>query len=201
MRAKLSDGSRVILRPVSPEDKSLIRHAFARLSEESRYRRFFTPMTKLPETTLVYLTDVDHHDHEAIVAVPEDGVEVVGVARYVRDQADPGVAEAAITVIDDWQGRGLGGVLLRRLAARARQEGVRRFTALVKVENPAALELLRGLGPTEITRAGSEVELLIDLPRRGAGLKLARALRAAAAGTVSLADDMMRRVGGSGRAP
>jgi ribosomal protein S18 acetylase RimI-like enzyme len=165
--------------------------AFARLSPESRYRRFFTPMNQLSEGTLTYLTEVDHVDHEALVAVSAaDGL--VGVARYVRPTPDSSVAEAAITVIDDWQGRGLGRRLLLRLATRARQQGVRQFSALVKVENPAAVELLRGLGQSELTRQGDEYRLLIDLPERGVGTKLARALRAAAAGTLSLADTVAR---------
>jgi GNAT superfamily N-acetyltransferase len=69
---------------------------------------------------------VDHHDHEAIIALDPLTGEGVGVARYVRAGADPEVAEVAVTVVDDWQGRGLGRALLERLAARARREGVRR---------------------------------------------------------------------------
>ena len=164
------------------------------MSEQSRYRRFFTPMTELRPAMLAFLTEVDHHDHEALLALNADDHEAVGVARFVRAQANPQVAEAAITVIDDWQGKGVARVLLRQLVGRARQEGICQFTAVVKVENPVALDLLRGLGPTEITRAGSELELLIDLPQRGLGTKLTRALRAAAAGTVSLADDMAQRL-------
>jgi|SRR5579884_3173907 len=184
-RAKLRDGSVVRVRAVRPADKALLRAAFDRLSEQSRYRRFFVPMRELTDRALAYLTEVDHHDHEALLALSEAGDEVLGVARYVRAGKDAQDAEAAITVVDDWQGRGLGRLLLRRLARRAREEGIRRFTALVKVENPAAVELLRGLGPSELTRDGSEFRLVIELPARGVGTKLARALRAAAAGLVS----------------
>jgi ribosomal protein S18 acetylase RimI-like enzyme len=188
---RLRDGSNVRVRPIRPEDRRPLAEAFARLSPESRYRRFFTPMNQLSEGTLTYLTDVDHRDHEALVAVSQDGG-LVGVARYVRVAPDSGVAEAAVTVIDDWQGRGLGRRLLQRLATRARHEGVRQFSALVKVENPAAVELLRGAGPSELSRQGDEYRLLIDLPERGVGIRLARALRAAAAGTLSLVDTVAR---------
>ncbi|HWD64583.1 MAG TPA: GNAT family N-acetyltransferase [Solirubrobacteraceae bacterium] len=188
---RLRDGSRVRVRAIRPDDRQPLAEAFQRLSPESRYRRFFTPMNQLSEGTLTYLTDVDHHDHEALVAFSEDGG-LVGVARYVRIDPDSPVAEAAITVSDDWQGRGLARGLLHRLAARAREAGVAQFSALVKVENPAAARVLRELGPSELSRLGDEYRLLIDLPERGVGTKLTRALRAAAAGTLSLADTVAR---------
>lgn len=187
----LRDGSQIQVRPIRPADRRRLAEAFSRLSPESRYRRFFTPMSELSERALSYLTEVDHRDHEALVAISDEDL-LVGVARYVRAAPGSRVAEAAITVSDDWQGRGLGRELLRRLAARARQEGVRQFTALVKVENPAAVELLRGLGPSELSRQADEYRLLIDLPQRGVGTMLNRALRAAAAGTLSLADSVVR---------
>jgi GNAT superfamily N-acetyltransferase len=188
---RLRDGSRVVVRAIEPSDRERLVDAFARLSDESRYRRFFTPIRELPGDTVSYLTQVDHHDHEALIAVSDAG-EMIGVARYVRAAAGSPVAEAAITVIDDWQGRGLGRRLLERLAARAREEGVEQFSALVKVENAAALEVLRGLGPSELTRQADEINLLIELPKRGAGAKLTRALRAAATGTVSMVDTVAR---------
>lgn len=191
-RVRLRDGSTVVVRPIEPGDKDRLLDAFARLSDESRYRRFFAPMRQLPADTVRYLTEVDHRDHEALIALSDAG-EMVGVARYVRPAAGSEAAEAAITVIDDWQGRGLGGKLLQRLADRARQQGVQRFTALVKVENPAAVRVLRELGPSELTRQGDEVTLRIELPEQGVGAKLTRALRAAAAGTVSMVDIVARR--------
>lgn len=194
---RLRDGSAVVVRPIEPADHDRLLDAFARLSDESRYRRFFAPIHQLPEDTVRYLTDVDHRDHEALIALGKQG-EMVGVARYVRPAAGSEVAEAAITVSDAWQGRGLGSQLLQRLADRARQEGVRRFTALVKVENPAAVRVLRELGPSELTREGDEFTLLIELPERGVGTKLTRALRAAATGTVSVVDTVARRAAGWG---
>ena len=81
-------------------------------------------MPELSEAMVRYLTDVDHHDHEAVVALDAATDEGVGVARYVRDPERPTRAEAAVTVTDDWQGRGLGTLLLELLAVRAREEGV-----------------------------------------------------------------------------
>ena len=182
----LRDGTRVRLRPIRPDDKRLLARGFERLSEDSRYRRFFTPMPELPPAQLEYLTEVDHRDHEAILAVDEHG-EPVGVARYVRSASEAHAAEAAVAVIDDWQGRGVGRALLNRLATRARQEGVSRFTALVQTDNQAALELIGGLPLSERSRDGGELHLVMKLPRRGLGAQLARALRAAAAGSLNAA--------------
>jgi len=73
----------------------------------------------LADEELAFLTKVDHHDHEAIGALGADGTCGVGVARYLR--LGPGVAAAAVAVVDDWQRRGVGGLVLERLAARARR--------------------------------------------------------------------------------
>jgi ribosomal protein S18 acetylase RimI-like enzyme len=193
---KLRDGSRIVVRAVRPEDRQLIAAGFERLGETSRYRRFFTPMVTLTEDMLGYFTEIDHHDHEALLAIDRASGDGVGVARYVRNESDPDTAEAAVAVVDDWQGRGVGRTLMLRLAVRARQEGVHAFTAAVKVENPAAVELLRGLGRPEVSRQGTEFEIRIELPKRGIGAKLPRALRAAATGSMSTADSMTQRLAG-----
>ena len=190
----LRDGARVRLRPIAPGDKPLLAASFEQLSEESRYRRFFTAKNELSEAELDYLVDVDHSDHEAIVAVDAASGNVVGVARYIRSTGDPEVAEVAVTVVDDWQGRGLGRALTDRLTYRARREGVRRFSALVHADNPASLALLKGTGDTR-RRFDSGDSLVIELPpKRGMGSRLSRALRAAAAGSLvpaqTLADSL-----------
>ena len=174
-----------MIRPIAPDDKELVRAGFARLSPDSRYRRFLTPMTHLSEQQLAYLTEVDHHDHEALVAIDRNTTEGLGVARFVRDQVDPDTAEAAVTVIDDRQGQGLGTVLLDALVKRAREEDVRRFTFLVLAENRGMIELLEPIAPArEIDRQPGTVELAIDLPPadEGIGAPLAQLLRAAASG-------------------
>ncbi len=193
---RLPDGARITLRPVTADDKPLIAGGFDRLTETSRYRRFFTPIMGLDAATLAYLTEVDHHDHEAIVAIDPESGDGVGIARFVRLEPGSDVAEAAVAVIDDWHRRGVGRALVRRLATRARQESVHWLTADVKVENPAAMELLRGLGRPEVARDGGEFHLLIELPKRGTGAKLARALRAAATGSLSAADSMTQKLTG-----
>ncbi len=178
----LRDRSRVTVRPIRPDDAEPLRAGFERLSEESRYRRFLSPMYKLSEPMLRYLTEVDHHDHEALIAVVADGT-VVGVARSVRSRSDPQVAEVAVTVADDWQGRGLGTALLGLLADRARGEGIRCFSALMLDTNRDMLDLFEDLGPIRIIERGSgTTELEITLPRSGAGPHLDELLRGSASG-------------------
>src|ERR1019366_398783 len=104
------------------------------------------------EPDLDYLTCVDHHDHEALVAVDAETGEGVGVARYVR--TGPDVAEPAIVVVDDWQGRGAGSRLLDALVERAREEGIRRFQAPVLAYNAEAIHVLEALGQTTRKQQG-----------------------------------------------
>ena len=191
-RARLRDGSQVVIRPIAPEDRARLTAAFSALSERSRYLRFQAPMPDLTERQLSYLTDVDHHEHEALIALDPDDA-MVGVARFVR--VDPEVAEFAIAVADDWQGRGLGTELLDRLVERARDEDVRRFTAVVLAENAEALRLVNHLGETVERRIGPQVELDVALPARGRADEGVRAImRAAASGAVVPAVSMWRLV-------
>jgi RimJ/RimL family protein N-acetyltransferase len=190
---QLRDGSTVVIRPLEPEDRDLIRSGFERLSDRSRYLRFQTPLTELSEQQLSYLTTVDHHDHEALIALDPEADEAIGVARFVR--VSDKVAECAIVVADDWQNRGLGGELLERLVDRAHEEGVERFTALVLAENTDALRLLERLGDAVRHSDGSQLELEIELPERpesSAYLRLV--LSAAARGLLIPAISMWRQV-------
>jgi RimJ/RimL family protein N-acetyltransferase len=181
----VKDGLTVLVRPVEPDDKRLIAAAFESLSPETRYRRFFSPLQSLNSQDLRYLTEVDHHDHEALAAVnPENGM-IVGVARYVRSE-DPAEAEVAVVVGDPWQGRGVATALLERLVERAREAGIERFVALVLSENVDGIEFFRHVAPGGKTRrsASGHTEVLLDLPEPGALRQsaLGRALRAAAHG-------------------
>ena len=115
---------------------------------------------------------MDHHDHEALIAIEPESGEPVGVARYVRDPAQPQVAEAALAVVDEWQHRGVGTALLRHLIARARQEDVRRFRASVLGDNQAMLSLLDqpGLLPAGRESSGAEFRWPSSISsRRAAG--------------------------------
>ena len=97
-------------------------------------------------------------------------------------------AEAAVTVVDDWQGRGLGTALCRLLADRARDQGIERFTALLLAGNDQMHDVLASLGPAKVvSRAAGTVEIEVTLPPRGIGEHMAGVLRVAAGGTVELA--------------
>lgn len=145
-QVKLRGGAVVLIRPVEAADAPLLATAFERLGNTSRASRFLTAKPCLSAQELRALTDVDHYDHEALGALDTRDGRLLGVARYIRHAADPTSAEVAITVADEWQGRGLGGELIARLSRRAREDGIDRFTALVAPGNLAVARLLRGSG-------------------------------------------------------
>lgn len=177
---ELRDGSVVVIRQVQCTDAPLLADGFARLSAETRRLRFLTGKPSLTAAELRYFTEIDHHDHEALGAVnPVDG-RGLGIARYIRYADDPHGAEVAVTVVDEWQGRGLGTKLLSMLVDRARQEGIRHFAALVAAENAAVVGLLQesSVGFRVTHRESGTVEYEITLPPRGLGDELQALLRA-----------------------
>jgi GNAT superfamily N-acetyltransferase len=144
MNVELSDGTPLLIRPISPADKALLSAGLTRLSETTIQRRFLGPKPRLTSAELRYLTEVDGLDHYAIVAATPgwDG-EIVAVGRWVRLASDPLAAEAAIVVCDPLQGRGLGKILARLLADAARERGIRRIHATMLSDNPPAMALMR----------------------------------------------------------
>jgi RimJ/RimL family protein N-acetyltransferase len=160
----LGDGSEVTVRSLRGADRRRLEAVFDELSDESRYTRFGGPKASLTDAELTYLAEVDNHDHEALLALDEDG-SPIGVARYVRESAQGAVAEAAFAIVDAWQARGLGTELARLLAGRARAEGVTSLRFDVLAENTPALALARGLGKVaRSSRDGAMVQLLVELP-------------------------------------
>jgi GNAT superfamily N-acetyltransferase len=144
MYARLSDNTIVFLREIRANDKQRLLDGIHGLSEESIQRRFLGPKPTLSPAELRYLTEVDGYDHFAIVAVPAGEEErISAVARFVRLAEDPRAAEAAITVCDSLQGKGLGSLLARRLSDAARERGIDRLTATIASENRPALALMR----------------------------------------------------------
>jgi len=179
--ATLIDGSRVRIRQGHRSDRELLLRGFERLSPESRYRRFLVPMAELTDEMVGYLTEIDHHDHEAIIALDEDTGEGVGVARYVRTGDRPDVAELAVTVVDDWQGKGLGTLLVEVLSARARAEGITRFSALMLARNDEMMDLLKRLDTVSIVEQQlGTVEIEVPIPTVGLAPALRRLLQIAA---------------------
>ncbi len=189
---RLADGTQLTIRPVRPGDKPLLADAFDQLSDESRYRRFFTPLRELGADQLAYLTELDHHDHEALLALDVPDGACVGVARFVR--VAPEVAEPAVVVAEQWQHRGLGTALLERLADRARAEGITRFSAIVLAQNRDAIRLLERLGNATREDDGDVLHFDIALPETGGtGPTLHGLLRAAATGLLAPTGAFLRR--------
>src|SRR3954451_12174764 len=175
------DGSIISIRPIAPEDRALLEVAFAELSDESRYRRFLSPMSNLSPAQLDYLIDVDHHDHEAVIALDEGAERLIGVARYVRTAET--VAEPAVAVADDWQRRGVGTALLDALVERAIASGITSFLGYVLVDNPAPLRLLEEVGDITVESSGGASQVEVHLRRETPG-RLRMLLRAVAAGAL-----------------
>jgi RimJ/RimL family protein N-acetyltransferase len=145
MLLTLLDGTTVLVRPITPEDKPLLVEGLRRLSLQTAFRRFLSHKISFSAQELRYLTDVDGHDHIALVAVDAaDQDQLIAVARSVR--TDPDTAELAIVVGDPWQGLGLGRRLARALADAAAAEGVTRISGTMLADNHVALRLMRGLG-------------------------------------------------------
>jgi RimJ/RimL family protein N-acetyltransferase len=137
----------VVLARLEPSDGEALRRLFYRLSPESIYRRFHSPVVRPDQTQPARLLDVDHHDREAVVAVVDS--EIVGVARYFR-QPGAAVAEVAVVVADNWQRQGLATRMISALATLAESVGIRRFTVSVQADNPPALALLQRFKPSEV---------------------------------------------------
>jgi RimJ/RimL family protein N-acetyltransferase len=142
---RLLDGRLVQLRPIRPEDAPLLQEGFARLSPQSIYMRFLKTAVALSDSQARQLASVDYDEHMALVgSVIEDGVEhLVAVARYGAIPGDvTGLAEAAIIVRDDYQGAGLGKMLMKRLLQYGRQHGVHMLVATVHSSNNRILRFI-----------------------------------------------------------
>ncbi len=158
----LSDGGTVHLRPIVPTDADELLAFHGRMSERTRYLRYFGAYPQIPPRDLERFTTVDHHDRVAFIATLGD--HIIAVARYERiDDTDS--AEVAFVVEDAHQHRGLGPILLEHLAAAARERRIRTFVAEVLAENSAMLGVFRAAG-YQVARAMEEgvfhLEFAID---------------------------------------
>jgi GNAT superfamily N-acetyltransferase len=168
VHVRLSDGGEVEIRPLesSEADREALAEGVARLSDETRYRRFLSPTPSLTKKQVAFLTDIDHHDREALVAIDPETGGGIAVARYVRQAHDSPEAEFAIALHDDWQGRGLGTILMRELIERAKAEGIEVLTGIALATNEAIFGLVERFGTVERDRpAYGEVEFRVRLAR------------------------------------
>jgi len=155
----LKDGSRVRVRPIRPEDAELELRFFRRLSERSRYHRFMQHLPELPPRMLARFTQLDYDRELALVALDPESGEFIAVGRYAPN-ADGTSAEFALTVADEWQGKGVGSALLKRLCQAARDAGYRALYGYILAGNREMLELAHRLGFTEVSRDGTEVAVV-----------------------------------------
>jgi acetyltransferase len=188
-RFALKDGTPILVRAIRPEDKRLLQQGMAQLSEVSRYRRFMSLVTELSETQLKYLTEIDYVNHMAWGALDlsRPTPRGAGVARYVRSDKDPAKAEVAVTVLDEYQGRGLGTLLLGVLARTAAANGISTFIAYVLHENAPMMRIFYDLGGHAETDGDVlRVEVPVpedphDFPNTAAGRSFRAVARAMAA--------------------
>lgn len=159
-----TEGLHLCIRPVTPDDRTAIREGLATISPETTYRRFFVSTFSPDDRELRYLTEVDGQNHVALgaedcTANPPRGT---GVARYVRLPDAPSVAEAAVIVVDAYQRRGIGSLLLAALSKRAAECELEHFRSYVLAENTGVIEVLRALGA--IKSQAQDGVLQLDVP-------------------------------------
>ena len=182
----LTDGTKVLLRPVVPEDRARLETGVDALSRESRYFRFFTVAAQLSDHQLRYFIEADQRNHVAWIALDASNPRHpgLGVARFIRSSEDPKAAEAAFVVIDAYQHRGLGTILLALLYVMAEAHGVQVLRAIILSENTIVSNWWRSLGAAE---SWDGVEYRFDLsvcrnaallPRTRSGENLRRAIEA-----------------------
>jgi RimJ/RimL family protein N-acetyltransferase len=165
--ARLAEGTRAVILPLLPADREALREGYETLSAQSRNRRFLSSVPHLTANMLDHLVDdVDGIDHVALALVVLDDDNVgtpVGVARMIRYSDRPTEADLAVTVLDDWQGRGVATALLAELV-RERPLGVTRVVTTVAADNAASLAMLRRLGETTVTPAGIDrLDVVLEL--------------------------------------
>jgi RimJ/RimL family protein N-acetyltransferase len=160
----IRDGRRVEIRALRPDDRDALLAAVGRASTQSLYRRFFGVKRHFTEQEIEFFTKVDFVNHVALVAVAEEGggPAVIGGARYIV--VEPGTAEVAFAVIDQYQGQGVGAALMRHLAMLAREAGLKELIAEVLPENVAMLKVFEKSGlPVHMERAPQVVHVSLRL--------------------------------------
>ena len=160
----LKDGTRVLVRLYQPDDISEVQLGLKKLSDKSLQLRFMTSMGKIPDTQLKKLKRIDHEHHIAICAfdMSQDPMNGIGIARYVRVEKEPQLAEAAITVLNEYQNKGLGTELLYQLGKIGLEKGIHYLRAHVLSTNIPILTIAERAGARISHYEGSVMQ--IDLP-------------------------------------
>jgi len=145
-RELLRDGGQIDIRALRREDEADMLAAIDKTSAQSLQRRFFVMKRHFSDKERAFFMDIDFKDHVAIVALAEEAGRkvIVGGGRYIV--FEPGRAEMAFVVIDTWQGRGLGSILMRHLVKFANDAGLQELTAEVLPENAAMRKVFEKFG-------------------------------------------------------
>jgi acetyltransferase len=141
----LRDGTMLNIRPIRPEDEPLLHHLAAHMTSEDLRLRFFTPVRGLTHTVAARLSQLDYDREMALIALYHGAA--LGAVHFFADP-DNRRAEYAIAVRSDWQGRGVGYLLMNRLIDIARERGIHELTGEILRENGAMLQMCRELGFT-----------------------------------------------------
>lgn len=161
---RLKDQTCVELRLVGPQDRKRYLKGFSRISARTNINRFHTFKTGFTEKELRYLLDIDNVHHLAIGAINCNRNDMgIGIARYISQADNPARAEAAIVVIDEYQGKGLGKLLYRELMDRALENGIVTLSNTVMKDNRAMLHLLEQMGAQQISENEQVYELELQL--------------------------------------
>jgi len=160
----LKDGTKILIRLLKPEDKKEIAAGFQKLSPKSRRFRFVCPINRLLPEQLSYLTEIDNIHHLAYGArdISSPQTPGIGIARYVQLKGEKNTAEFAVTVIDEYQGRGLGKIFIRALQDAAFENGIRTLRGYIHKENIPMLHLAESIG-AELSQTSSAL-IRADLP-------------------------------------
>jgi len=171
MSAITKGGVFIFIRPIKPEDEPLLADFFRKLSPQSIYARFFSPMKSIPRTMMARFTQIDYDRDMALVAMSQkqSKEEILGVARLM---SKPGGIELEFSVVvsDMWQGKGIGATLMEHLIAIAKERGMETIWGLVLTENTHMLALARKFGSTVRFAGGNQYELKIDLKNHSSSL-------------------------------
>lgn len=170
----LNNGIAVCLRTITADDEQLLRDGIAKLSAESRYLRFFSPVPVLPDSVIERLVDVDGHDHIAWGAICTEceGQPAIGAVHAVRYQGGGGVGEFSIAVVDEFHGQGLARMMTAALLIHCLAEGLTVLDIHILSENAAAKRLIKSLDAVWTSESAGVAEYRLDV---AAGLAALRA--------------------------
>lgn len=170
VHSRLNDGTAVVLRTIRPEDEALLREAIAKLSDESRYLRFFSPAPTIPDAVIERLADVDGHDHIAWGAICSEceGRPAIGAVRAVRHKGADGMAhgrvgEYSVAVLDAFHGQGLARMMTAALLVDCLAEGLTELDVHILSQNHAASGLVRAMGGVRKEESQGVAEYRLDV--------------------------------------